>query len=341
MQTAEFQKNFRFRSVTEARVDGRQPELEHAGAFPSFPRLVRSAIRWHPAPMNFPTTHWSVLAQATMNGDAAGREALGSLCQAYWRPVADFLQHRGWSEADAEDLTQEFFRSLLESRGWHAADRARGKFRNFLLGALMRVLNQAKDHAHALKRGGGQLVASLDELAEKGFEPEDFGGEFPHGKARDAFSLIFDQAWAEQVMEGAMEAVAEAWEAAGKGDAFSVLLPFLPVEGGFRPAAETVRLSKTAEGFKDGEGLDERDAEDQLAGEVKGADSGGGKSYELAARALNLSVGAVKSRILRLRQEFREALERQIAKTVSAPHEIAEEMAYLREVLAAPGLVRR
>lgn len=265
-------------------------------------------IRWQLALMNFPTTHWSVLAQATMSGDAAGREALGALCQAYWRPVADFLRHRGWSEADAEDLTQDFFRSLLESRGWHAADRARGKFRNFLLGALMRVLNQAKDHAHALKRGGGQLVASLDELAGKGFEPADFWCESPHGTAGDAASLIFDQAWAEQVMEGAMEAVAEAWETAGKGDAFSVLLPFLSLSASASP--------------------------DETGEERPGAAG----SYEAAARELGVSTGAVKSRILRLRQEFREALERQIAKTVSAPHEIAEEMAYLREVLSAPGL---
>ena len=219
--------------------------------------------------MNFPTTHWSVLAQATMNGDAAGREALGKLCQAYWRPVADFLRQQGWKQADAEDMTQEFFSSLLASKGWHRADRARGKFRNFLLGALMRVLHKDRAHNHAQKRGGGQMLASLDAMAEEGFEPGDWD---------EAATKIFDQAWAEQVMDAALQ----------------VLLAFLPA--GSQPIP-----------------------------------------YEQAAEQLGMSLGAVKSQILRLRQQFRERLESNIARTVSAPHEVAEEMRHLYEVLASPG----
>ena len=169
--------------------------------------------------MNFPTTHWSVLAQATLHGDAAGRAALGKLCQAYWRPVADFLRQRGWSQTDAEDMTQEFFSSLLQSRGWQRADRARGKFRNFLLGALMRVLHKERERSQAQKRGGGQMLASLDELAEDGFEP---------GEMDPSAAQIFDHAWAEQVMDSALETVATAWEEEGRGQALQVLLAFLP-----------------------------------------------------------------------------------------------------------------
>lgn len=236
--------------------------------------------------MNFPTTHWSVLAQATMNGDAAGREALGKLCMSYWRPVADFLKLRGYSDADAQDLTQEFFSALLASRGWHRADRAKGKFRNFLLGALMRVLHRERARAHSLKRGGGHMLASLDELAEEqGFEP----GEVDPGAAQG-----FDHAWAEQLMEAALEALATSWEEDGRGPALKVLMAFLPA--GAQPIP-----------------------------------------YEQAAQALGMSLGAVKSQILRLRQEFREFLETQIARTVSAPHEIAEEMAHLYTVLTHPG----
>ena len=235
--------------------------------------------------MNFPTTHWSVLAQATMNGDAAGREALGKLCQAYWRPVADFLRQQGWKQADAEDMTQEFFGSLLASKGWHRADRARGKFRNFLLGALMRVLHKDREHNHAQKRGGGQMLASLDAMAEEGFEPGDWD---------DAATKIFDQAWAEQVMDAALESLVTEWEEDGRGAALQVLLAFLPA--GSQPIP-----------------------------------------YEQAAEQLGMSLGAVKSQILRLRQQFRERLELHIARTVSAPHEIAEEMRHLYEVLASPG----
>ena len=235
--------------------------------------------------MNFPTTRWSVLAQATLHGDAAGRAALGKLCQSYWRPVADFLRQRGWSQTDAEDMTQEFFSSLLQSRGWQRADRARGKFRTFLLGALMRVLHKDRERSHAQKRGGGQMLASLDELADEGFEPGEMDASAVH---------LFDHAWAEQVMDAALESIATAWEEEGRGPALQVLLAFLPA--GAQPMP-----------------------------------------YEQAAQQLGMSLGAVKSQILRLRQQFREALESQIAKTVSAPHEVAEEMAHLYAVLAHPG----
>lgn len=239
--------------------------------------------------MNFPTTHWSVLAQATMNGDAAGRAALGQLCASYWRPVADFLKHRGFKDDDAEDLTQEFFSALLASRGWHRADRAKGKFRNFLLGALMRVLHGQRDRASAQRRGGGQPLVSLEALARDGFEL----GEVDAGAAQ-----LFDHAWAEQVMEAALESVVTEWEEEGRGPALQVLLAFLPA--GAQPMP-----------------------------------------YEQAAQELGMSLGAVKSQILRLRQQFRSRLESQIARTVSAPHEVAEEMAHLYQVLAQPGFPER
>lgn len=59
--------------------------------------------------------------------------------------------------------------------------------------------------------------------------------------------------------------------------------------------------------------------------------------YEEVARRLSLNSGTVKSEIHRLRQAFRLALRREIGQTVSAPHEIEEELQHLRAVLSNRG----
>jgi hypothetical protein len=59
-------------------------------------------------------------------------------------------------------------------------------------------------------------------------------------------------------------------------------------------------------------------------------------SYEDAARLLGKSDGVVKSMIHRLRRDYRAALRAQVARTVSAAHEVDEELAYLHQVLKSP-----
>jgi len=65
--------------------------------------------------------------------------------------------------------------------------------------------------------------------------------------------------------------------------------------------------------------------------------SPGGPSYETAAAQLALSVPALKSEVHRLRRRFRELVREQIARTVSAPHEIEAEIQHLEAVLRDSG----
>lgn len=60
-------------------------------------------------------------------------------------------------------------------------------------------------------------------------------------------------------------------------------------------------------------------------------------AYEAVARELGMGLGAVKSEIHRLRQGLRAALRHEIGRTVSAPHEVEEELRHLRHVLASHG----
>ena len=57
-------------------------------------------------------------------------------------------------------------------------------------------------------------------------------------------------------------------------------------------------------------------------------------SYDDASARTGLSRATVKTHVHRLRQRYREIVRREIARTVSAPHEIDEELHYLCNVLA-------
>ena len=229
--------------------------------------------------MIFPTTHWSVLAVATLDGDSSGRAALGKLCEDYHAPIRAHLRGRGFDEAQAADFTQEFFRELLASRAWKRADRARGRFRTFLLGTLMHVLNRERARQGAEKRGGGQALASLDELGDGAALAE----------VAEEESTAFDREWALRLMDAAMAAVERVFSGS---EQWVVLVKFLP-------------------------------------------GAGAPPTYEEAAAQLGLSLPALKTAVHRVRQQFRAELRSAVARTVSAAHEIDDELSYLHRVLVA------
>ncbi|MEZ5302570.1 MAG: ECF-type sigma factor [Verrucomicrobiales bacterium] len=58
-------------------------------------------------------------------------------------------------------------------------------------------------------------------------------------------------------------------------------------------------------------------------------------SYEAGARELGTTPGALKTDVFHWRQKLREALRAEVRRTVAAPHEIDEELGYLRNLLAS------
>ncbi len=234
----------------------------------------------------FPTTHWSLLAEASLSGDSGARAGLARLCALYRPPVVAFLAQRGHPANVAEDLTQEFFLKLLQSRAWKRADRAQGRFRTFLLGTLMHVVGRVRARGDAECRGGGAFTGSLDELAENGFEPP---------AALEEGDRVFDREWALHLMDAALAGVARSFVEAGREREWEIISQFLPGTG--EPP-----------------------------------------TYEDAAARAGLSLPALKTAVHRLRQRFRQELRAAVARTVSAPHEIDDEIAYLHRVLSAPGV---
>ena len=105
----------------------------------------------------FGTTHWSVVGACRDDGEmaaGASHAALTRLCRDYWPPLYSFARRRGYSPADAQDWSRDFFASFLKTKGYTQAERAKGKFRTFLLASLKHYMANVWDRDHALKRGG-------------------------------------------------------------------------------------------------------------------------------------------------------------------------------------------
>ena len=55
--------------------------------------------------------------------------------------------------------------------------------------------------------------------------------------------------------------------------------------------------------------------------------------YETAAAELRTTAPALRVEVHRVRKQFRDLLRREVARTVSAPHEIEEELQHIKNVL--------
>ncbi len=166
--------------------------------------------------MAFPTTRWSLLAQATIHGDAAQTEALAEFYRRYREPVVSFIRQQDTAGAQAEDLAQEFFLHLIQSSTLQRADPLRGRFRSFLLGTLTRFLARTRSRNEAVKRGSGAIPLSLDDPALGTNEPA-----VPADVAR-----AFDREWARELLIRVRHDLEADWK--GEAAALAMLLRFLP-----------------------------------------------------------------------------------------------------------------
>lgn len=183
----------------------------------------------------FRTTRWSVVHAAAGSGSGAAREALATLCEAYWYPVYAFVRRSGASAEDARDLTQGFFARLLEKRDVGGADPAHGRFRGYLLGSVKHFLANERARQRALKRGGGSAPLSID-----------------YGDADRQYSLepadpatpekLFLRNWALALVRRATDGLGEEYGAQGRRVVFERLRPMLT---GDADAASRKRIAES------------------------------------------------------------------------------------------------
>jgi len=144
------------------------------------------------------------------------REAFEALCRAYWYPLYAFVRRRGHSAEDAQDMTQAFFARIIETGGLASADRERGRFRSYLLGAMKHFLANEWHRAQTQKRGGRVQFVEFDALDP---EARYAGASAPS----DDPDHLFDREWAFQVITGALQTLRDEMAKAGKSDQFEAL----------------------------------------------------------------------------------------------------------------------
>jgi RNA polymerase sigma-70 factor (ECF subfamily) len=176
----------------------------------------------------FVTTHWSVVLGAQDKDSPDSGAALEKLCRTYWYPLYAHVRRLGHSLPDAEDLTQEFFARLLQKDYLQAADRAKGRFRTFLLVALDRFLANEWDRMRAQKRGGGCKVVPLDTtLAERLYAEQSVADSSPERE--------YERRWALTLVEQAVGRLRTEYAQSGKAAEFARLKGFLTAERGCIP----------------------------------------------------------------------------------------------------------
>ena len=172
-----------------------------------------------PDPRQFATTHWSLVLSAKPDeaDQTRAREALEKLCRAYWYPLYAFVRSRGYSAVDAQDLTQAFFTRILEAGGFPSADREKGRFRSYLLGAMKHFLTNEWHRARTQKRGGRVRFIEWDALDP---EPRYKGGA---SKSLDDPEHLFDREWALETVAAALHSLRKEMTAAGRSEQFDAL----------------------------------------------------------------------------------------------------------------------
>ena len=147
--------------------------------------------------------------------------ALADLCAAYYAPVLGYITRTAHDLGDPRDLTQEFFARLLAGSVLAGAERQKGRFRGYLLGAVKHYLADTRDRLRAAKRGAQHehvpLVPGTD--TSPGLELC-----APEAQPPDAW---FDRQWGLAVLDLALASLAAEHEHQGKAEQFQVLKPWL------------------------------------------------------------------------------------------------------------------
>jgi DNA-directed RNA polymerase specialized sigma24 family protein len=186
--------------------------------------------------MNFGETRWSVVNAAAETTSPQQAAALETLCNTYWFPIYVYVRRRGYSAHDAQDLTQDFFARIVRDNSFARADRSKGKFRSYLLGALNHFLADEWDKKLAKKRGGGQTVWSLEAAEEKYLQ-------IPASNTSP--ETAFDHRWGLILLEQAVRRLHEELKGTKKEMHFALLKDFLTNDaapGGYEAAARKLSV---------------------------------------------------------------------------------------------------
>jgi RNA polymerase sigma factor (sigma-70 family) len=166
---------------------------------------------------NFPATRWSAIEAARSSDPDERRRALDRIVSVYWKPIYKYVRARYRRSAeDAQDMTQDFFGSLLERRTLDAYDPNKARLRTFLRSCVDALVANADRDARRLKRGGGTVPLSLEfELAE---------GELSRTGLPSTESLddFFEREWVRSLFTAAVDQLRATYAEKGREIVFTL-----------------------------------------------------------------------------------------------------------------------
>ena len=165
-----------------------------------------------------PTTRWSLVLRAGQEAQSVeiASQSLDELCRLYWPALYGYLRRRGYSRADAEDLTQGFFADLLSRQGIATADPDRGRFRAFLYASLDHYAANQRRRQKSARRGGEQHTFSLDHSRCDTSDESWIGSGLPDQNAVEP-SDLFDWQWAKCLVDQTLHELREEYDRQGRG----------------------------------------------------------------------------------------------------------------------------
>jgi RNA polymerase sigma factor (sigma-70 family) len=180
--------------------------------------------------MQFPPTRLSVVARTRSDDEETRRVALGTLIDAYWKPVYKYLRIKWRLDPDeAADLTQDFFTNALETDVLSRYDAERARFRTYLRLCVDGFASNARKAEGRLKRGGGVSTVSLDFQSAEGelvrHEP---------AVAADVDDLFY-QEWVRALFQRAVDDLRKASDTSGRATMFAVFERYDLVDQAERP----------------------------------------------------------------------------------------------------------
>jgi DNA-directed RNA polymerase specialized sigma24 family protein len=166
----------------------------------------------HAVVLEFPTTHWSMIARAGTQSDEGWREALERLLRAYLPALRSYLcRGRRLSPDLADDVLQSFLTSkILEGHLISRADPTRGRFRSFLITALNNFRASLIRSEAALHRNPGSAAVPLEASGVDVAAADPTPGE------------AFDVEWARHVLDQAVEKMRAGCQSSGRPDIWGV-----------------------------------------------------------------------------------------------------------------------
>lgn len=186
----------------------------------------------NPVQALFPVTAWTLVRRVQAGAAAISAEAaLESLCKTYWEPVRRYLLALGCREAEAEDVTQEFFSSFLRNGGFERANPEVARLRTFIKMSARHFLANHWRNKTTLRRGGGVTPEPLEDMPEV------------EEAERSLAEQAYDREWAQAVLRRALQRLQESYARRGRAETFEVVKAGLLRPGGIENApAEAARL---------------------------------------------------------------------------------------------------